>query len=392
MKYDFSGSFCRTDMGAEKEYATPESFRQKGIFPLCYAEMDYPTAPVIRDALRKRAESGVHPYTLSDDKVYLDIVQRWISHRRGWETDRDWIVPCYGVTSTLVSCLRAFTAEREGVIIQPPVFHNYRKLITLNNRRVVNNPLLLQGTEYVMNMKQLEELMSAPDNRMLILCHPHNPINQIWPQKTLEQIAYLSKKYQVLVLSDEVFAEQAFDHKAVISYGSIPEGREWAIVCTSVSKAFNLCGGKHGNNIIPSSRIRDLYVMQRNADCYASMDPFFYEAVLAAYTEEGEAWLDASIDYVAENVRILQTFFKEVLPQVICHTPQAGFFAWVNWKGLGMEEDALHEFLRNKAYLLSDKGSRFGKEGECFSRVILGTPHENLERILQYLKNAVYKN
>ncbi|MDR1194564.1 MAG: aminotransferase class I/II-fold pyridoxal phosphate-dependent enzyme [Peptococcaceae bacterium] len=387
MDFNFPGPIER-GIGAEKELITPPAFREMGIYPLRYAEMDYAIAPVIQAAWERRAQSGAHPYMLSDDQEYLETVKNWLLRRRRWEVATAWIAPCYGVAQTVISCLRLLTKRGDGVIIQPPVFHNYRKFISLNGRRVIGNPLIYHPGGYEMDLALLERQMADPANRLLILCHPHNPVNRVWPLADLEQIARLSRRYAMPVISDEVFAEQAFDHQPVPSYGSIPAGQPLAIVCASLGKAFNLCGGKHGNTVIPDKALREAFLRQRDADGYTSMDPFFFDAVKAAYSPAGEAWLDASIDYVGENVRELRDFLAARLPRVTFCPPQAGFFAWVDWRGLGLAEDELHRLLAEKALLLSDIGSKFGQEGAGFSRVVLGTPRQSLQTILRHLGAA----
>src|SRR5690625_3046237 len=174
---------------------TPKEIIKQNIISYAGAEMDFKTAPVIIEALQKRVENGLYGYTLADDQ-YKDRVKWWLLHMRNWNVQKEWIVETYGTIRSISTAIRAFTQRNDCIIVQPPVYHRYEQAIRRTNRNVVYNPLIYDGNTYKINFKHLEKLMADPNNKMLIICNPHNPIGRVYNETELREIAYLSNKYE----------------------------------------------------------------------------------------------------------------------------------------------------------------------------------------------------
>lgn len=222
----------------------------------------------------------------------------------------------------------------------------------------------------------------------MVLCNPHNPIMDIWDEEDLHKVARLAKKYGVLVIADEIYAEHAFNGYKVTPYSTIPEATDNCIICTSIGKSFNFTGMSHSNVIIPDERIRKAYITQRDADHYGSLDPFMYNAVIAAYSEEGKEWIDALIEFVSENISIVKDFFRKYLPDVTICRHKAGTLLWADFRSLGLTEDELHDFFVNDAGIIVDRGSQYGPGGEGFCRFQVGIPRSELKMALDKLLKA----
>lgn len=386
MKYDFDTLVNRQNSGNMKYRDTPEEVLQAGGISYSGAEMDFKTAPVIMEALAAKARNGLYGYTITDDE-YINAMMHWMKTRRDFEIQREWIVPTYGTLQAMAAAIRAFSSEGEGVVIQPPVYLLYRKVIEHNHRQVVESPLLYEGGEYRMDFTSLEQVFARRDTKLMVLCNPHNPIGKVWPRDVLTRVAELAARYDVLVIIDEIFAEVVFNGHYTVPYLQIPGAEGHAIVTTSLGKVFNFTGFSHANVLIASESLRASFLRQREIDHYGSINPFMREALIAGYRHGGE-WVDEMLGYVQENIRLVCDFFQKYLPQITIPETQGTFLIWMDWNALGLSEEELHAFLRKEAALDLDCGSWFGTGGYGFTRMNLATPRKPLEQALERLKAA----
>ena len=118
--------------------------------------------------------------------------------------------------------------------------------------------------------------MALPDVTLMVLCNPQNPTGTVWKREELERLAELAKKYDVVVFSDEIYAEFCFLDQPVVPFAAIPAAMGHAISCTGLGKAFNFTGVNHANNLIPDLALREAFTTQRNRDHYGSIDPIAY--------------------------------------------------------------------------------------------------------------------
>lgn len=227
--------------------------------------------------------------------------------------------------------------------------------------------------------------MANPNNRLMILCNPHNPIGQVWRPEDLAKVARLARQYQVTVFSDEIFAETVYNGHWTQPYSEAPDAWEHAIVSTSLGKAFSLTGVNFANLIIPNRGLREAFIAQRNADHYGSIEPLAHAAMMAAYTDEGARWVRAMNDYVLDNIRLVRGFFNQHLPQVSAFESEGAFILWIDWRGLGLPQDELHVFLEEQALFLTDRGEEYGPGGEGFTRMNMASPRVEVKKVLDRL-------
>ena len=389
MKYDFDILVDRENIGSEKTIDTPKAVNMANAVPFFYAEMDFKTAPVVVDAIMGRAKTGYYAAALPDD-AFLDAIIKWIRERRCWNIEKNWIVPTGGTVASICTAIQAFTEPGDGIIRQPPVFQAFRNRSLANNRIVLDNPLIYENGFYRMDFAQLEKLTTDPKAKMLLLCNPHSPVGRVWTKDELETLAKIVKKNNIIVFSDESFAETAYEPNFTTCFASIEDAKDNCIVSTSLNKNFSIQGIKHANLIIPSEAIRERFLKRLDANYFCDMEGFIYPILIAAY-ENGGDWLDAMKEYVAENLRLVTDFMNKHLPQVKVIQPEFMYFAWIDWRGLGMDEDELHRFLIEEAAFAIDRGSEYGKEGDCFGRMVLTVPRPEIARGLERLFKAVQK-
>lgn len=360
----------------------------QGSVMLSGAEMDYATAPVIRSALAEFAQRGLYGFTLPDEP-YLESVCTWMRRVRGMDAIcADMIVPAMGTTFALSTAVRTFTAPGEGVIIQHPSYYRFDRAILRNERKVVSNLLLESDGMYTLDLADLEAKMADPENHLMVLCNPHNPTGRVFDKEDLETIAQMAKQYNVVVFSDEIFAETASPEHPVISYVSVDP--EYGITSTSLGKAFNFTGVNQANLIIPNAKLRERYAVQRDRDHFGSIDPFFYTALRAAYTEEGYRWLSEMNLHTRKNYRLICHVLKEKMPLLSVSPLEAAYVVWIDCRKLCMDDRELQIFWEN-AGILVDPGDEYGPGGSGFVRMNIAVPTPWIEEMLHRLKTAYDK-
>lgn len=391
MKYDFDHAADRANCGLSKYEGRPQRLKELGVLAYTGAEMDFKTAPVIMEALAARALGGIYGNTIGYDSAYLDCIVRWMKRRRSWEIRPEWITLSMGIVHAVSIAVRAFTREGEGVIIQPPVFNSFAATVKNNHRKLLENTLIYKNGAYQTDFDQLEKLMSLPEARLFILCNPHNPVTRVWRRDELEKMADMAQRHGVLIVADEIYSELAMDGSYVHPLSTIPAAFDNCLVCTSIGKTFNFVGTKHANIVIPNSALREKFLKQTQMENTSSLSPFMYTAVIAAYSERGESWVDELVEYGQENVRMFREYFAEHFPMLTVCDHDAGLLVWVDWHEWGMPEARLMEFLNNDCAFAVNAGSIYGEAGEGFTRIAIGTPRSGLTEALERLRTGAQK-
>jgi len=379
--YDFDTLVDRSNCGNMKGIETPRSLTEQGFITFQGAEMDFRTAPVIMEAIRKMADRGLYGFTWQDEP-YNSSVRWWMKNVRNWEVPSEAILPTLGTIFALGTAVRAFTEPGDGVIVQEPVYYRYDMIVGRNGRVVVNNPLIERDGYYTMDFEDLDRKMADPRNKLFVLCNPHNPIGRVWDRGDLSRIAELANRHGVKVFSDEIFAEVTFDGHEAVPYSSIPGAECHGVVCTSLGKAFNFTGVNHANVIILNESLRDRYNTRRKADHFGSIDPFFYASLRAAYSQDGLDWLSSMKDYVYQNYTLIRDYFKDRLPILRVSPLEGTFTIWIDFRGLGMDDESLKRFLEEEALLYVDAGNQYGEAGKGFCRMNIASPRAYITKSL----------
>ncbi len=385
MKYDFGTLVDRGEIGNMKSSLATDELAQKGMIPFAGAEMDFKTAPIIVKALTDFSARGIYGYTLPDTQ-YIQAIQWWMKNARGFDVAEDEIIPTHGTIYSVGTAIKAFTQEGDGVIVMPPVYYRYEPRIVSNNRIVVNTPLKEKGTFYSIDFKLLDEKMSQPQNKLLVLCNPHNPMGKIFCKEDLLKIKDLSHKHDVFVFSDEIFGEISFGEHKAIPYTEVdPEN---GIICTSLGKVFNFTGVNHANVIIKNKKIREAFDKQRIADHFGSIDPFFYSALIAGYSPEGLRWVNEMKSYIWDNYILVKNYFQKHFANLDISPLEGGFTIWMDFRALELCDEDLKLFLEREALMFIDQGSEYGQLGSGFCRMNIASPRIYIEKCLNSLKKA----
>lgn len=393
--FDFDRVTDRRGSGSYKW----DSASDAEVIPLWVADMDFTTAPVVMEALRRRVEHGVFGYTLVGDDYY-DALEGWFKSRHGYVVDRDMVIYTSGVVPAISAVIKALVAPGEGVIVQTPVYNCFFSSIRNNGCRIVENPLrrvnLGAGSfTYEMDFDGLEAAASRPDVKMLLLCNPHNPAGRCWRRDELERVARICGRHGVTVASDEIHCELVMPGHTYQPYGVVDAevngGTPSAIVCLSPSKAFNTAGLQIANIVCPSAEVRAAVDRAININEVCDVNPFGVEALKAAYTPEGEEWLGALCGYLHRNYLMLRQMFADALPQCPVTELEATYLPWIDVSAIGIPSEELEELMVREAKVWVNCGEMYGQEG--YIRINIACPSsvlaEGLRRIIAFLKSRL---
>jgi len=278
------------------------------MIPLWVADMDFATAPCVVEALRRRVDHGVFGYTLVG-RDYYEALTGWFSRRHGYEIDPARVIYVPGVVPAISAIIQGLLREGDGVIVQTPVYNCFFSSIRNSRCRQIDAPLKRVDLDdgrftYAMDFDALERAASSPGARMLLLCNPHNPAGRLWTRAELERVAEICRRHDIIVVSDEIHCELTAPGTAYVPYGTVDDR---AVVCLSPSKAFNTAGLQIANIVCPDSRVQQAVDRAVNINEVCDVNPFGIEGLKAAYSPEGEGWLDCLRAYLWEKATAIRS-------------------------------------------------------------------------------------
>lgn len=385
--YDFDKIVDRSGSGDLKHGALLPRWGRDDLLPLWVADMDFETPAFITDALKKRMEHSLFGYTVVPEELWTSIIN-WIDVHHQWRVKREWLSFIPGIVKGIGLVINIFTRPDEKVIIQPPVYHPFRLVPEGNGREVVYNPLRENNGLYEMDFDNLEKV--ADDKcRVLILCNPHNPGGICWSRETLMRLADFCYDHHLLVISDEIHCDMAlFGHKH-IPFASVSEkAAQISITMQAPTKTFNIAGIISSHAIVPNPEIRKTFYGWLKANELDEAHIFAHIATIAAF-RKGEEWRRQMLAAVENNIRFVEDFCREHMPQIRPIRPEASFLMWLNCRELHLDHKQLLDLFIDKAHLALNDGEMFGPGGEGFMRMNVGSPQAYVREGLEKLAKAV---
>ncbi len=356
--------------------------------PMWVADMDFQTAPEIRDAIARRLEHGVFGYSDLTDEWYK-AYQNWWKNRHGFSIEKEWLIFSTGVIPSLSSIVRKLTTPNEKVIIQTPVYNIFFNSIYNNGCRALENPLKYENGQYSMDFEDLEEKMSDPQASLMVLCNPQNPASKIWDADTLRRVGELASKYGVTVVSDEIHCDITAPGKEYVPFASVSEVcRDISITCIAPTKAFNIAGMQTSAVVVPNKFLRHKVWRALNTDEVAEPNSFAQVVTIAAFNEGGD-WLDEMREYVFANRKRVQEFITAEIPDISLVDGDATYLLWIDISKLGKSSDEVAHFLRRETGLYITEGLEYGEAGRYFLRMNVACSRTTLEDGLSRLKKGI---
>jgi cystathionine beta-lyase len=394
MKYDFDTVYNRTDTDSAKWGAIKEVFGRDDVIPMWVADMDFPTAAPIVEALKKRADHPFFGYAMPGESLIEAVVDR-MKRKFGWHIEPEWVVFTPGIIPALSIAVRSLTHTGDEIILQEPVYYPFFGVVKESGCQIAHNRLKLARGRYSMDYADLEAKFQ-PEGRMtdhtrvkaIILCNPQNPIGRVWRREELKRMGEIVIGHGAVVISDEIHCELLYQSYKHTTFAKIStEFAQNSIVCMAPSKTFNLPGLEASSVIIPNKKLRDDFNDAR-AGMVHGVNIFGLIAMEAAY-RYGDEWLEQLLAYLQGNLEITMKWFKERVPRIKVIAPQGTYLLWLDCRGLGLDDKELQQFMREKARVGFDDGFMFGEGGSGFQRMNIACPRSILKEALGRIEKAV---
>jgi cystathionine beta-lyase len=359
---------------SEKWRAFPDD-----VLPLFVAEMDYPLAEPIADALIaavRRSDTGyVAPDAALPAAFASFALRRW-----GWKVDHHRVLTTTDVSVAIVESLRLAIEPGDGVVIMPPVYPPFFELVPEAGGTVVEVPLTDDGASWSIDLDGVEQALHA-GARAVLLCNPHNPLGLVHSAASLSALADLADRYSATVVSDEIHAALTQPDVRFIPFLSVSDAaREHGVTVTSASKSWNLAGLKCAIFVAASDRMSGL--LDRLPDEVHVRTALFGRIANTAAFDHGEDWLDSVLRRIRENRELLGALLAQHLPDVSYRKPDASYLAWLDFSALGWGDDPSETVLR-EARVALNSGPAFGAPGKGFVRLNLGCSAEVLTEAIE---------
>jgi len=387
MIYNFDKIVARENTSCIKYDLRKAYFGREDVMPLWVADMDFETPDFIREAVLKRAAHPIYGYTFRTDSFSGSIIN-WMQKRHQWEVKKEWISFSPGVVPALNMAVLAFTKPGDKVILQPPVYFPFFTAVKNHGREILYNQLVEKNGRYEMDFEDLENKIDDR-TKLLLLCHPHNPVGRLWSKQELETLVEICARKNIIIISDEIHSDLMLNNNVHVPLATLSDkAAEISLTCIAPSKTFNLAGLSTSALIIPNENHKKVYEKILD-DLHIGMGNLFGITSMESAYNEGEEWLYQLLKYLNKNLEILNNFFTERIPKVKVIQPEATYLVWLDFRELGMHNKDLKEFVIQKAGLGLNDGPTFGPGGDGFQRINIALPTEVLVRALEKLEEAV---
>jgi cystathionine beta-lyase len=213
--------------------------------PMWVADMDFAAPEGVTEALKATVDRGVHGY-YADTGSWAEALAAWLARRHKLSIDPAWVSPTPGVVSGLGLILQALTEPGDEVVLFPPVYHAFRRIVVANDRRILDAQLVERQGRYVMDLDALREKLT-PRSKIVFFCSPHNPGGTVWSPEEIRALAALCAERNLILVSDEIHCDLVFAgarHTPTVI--AAPEIADRLITCVAATKTFNLAGAHVG--------------------------------------------------------------------------------------------------------------------------------------------------
>ena len=348
------------------------------------ADMEFQPPQCVQDAVKAMHDHGVYGY-YGDEGDYRAAIQWWMSERHGWQIDPSWIFTTHGLVNGTALCIDAYTSTGDGVVLFTPVYHAFARVINAAGRHVVSCELANNAGRYEFDFDAYDAQMTG-NERMLILCSPHNPSGRVWTKTELQAVAAFAKRHELILVSDEIHHDLTMPGYTHIPTAHIDGISDRLVTMTATTKTFNIAGGHAGNVIIKDPDLRARFG-GRMAAMGISANSFGLFMATAAYSPDGAAWVDDLRAYLDGNRQVFDAGVNAI-PGVKSMALESTYLAWVDFSGTGMSMEEMIERVQKNAKIAASHGPTFGLGGDNFLRFNIGTTRAQIEDAVARLQVA----
>ncbi|TLG72743.1 MalY/PatB family protein [Culicoidibacter larvae] len=350
----------------------------KTIYPLFISDMDYNHAEVIQQHFIETVQSGDFGYFTIQDSFYNSIIE-WHKKQHDLNIRREWILAAPGTLSGLHFIIGSLL-QNKNVLVFTPVYGHFQQAIT-SFATMHNCPLAYNGNQYTIDFNMLEEQLQHDNIEAILFCNPHNPSGKVWRQTELETLVKLCRKYDILLIADEIHSDVILGKKKFVSLLSFSELYDKIIISTGANKTFNL-SGLSTSYILSQNKLLLARVEEQLNKYHIQVNRLGIAFTQIAY-EYGAEWVQELIAQLHKNLAIVKTVLAGSGIEIM--EPEAGYLVWMR---LDKVKD-VEQFVRQLAAatgVLVESGERFIADYQSFIRINIATSSTLLQEACTKLK------
>ena len=399
MKYDFTTLMDRRGKdaiavdGLGTGFAPAAPKEGFDAIPMWVADMNFPTVPTIPQAIIARAQHTAYGY-FDPSKAYYDAILNWQYTRNGVTgLEPKHIGYENGVLGGVISALNCVCSRGDKVLVHSPTYIGFTRSLENNGYDIVHSPLVKdENGVWRMDYADMEQHLKNEKIHAAILCSPHNPCGRVWEREELEQAMELFRKYDVFVVSDEIWSDILLNGHTHIPTQSISEdARQRTAALYAPSKTFNLAGLVGSYHIVYNNWWRERIEKESSLSHYNAMNVLSMHALVGGYSPEGQAWLDELREVLSGNVNFACAYIADHFEGVTVTKPEGTYMLFVDCTGWcrahGKTIGELEHALWDVGVAVQD-GTMF--HGPCHLRMNLASPRSRIEEAFRRMDEYVF--
>jgi len=400
MKYDFTtiidrkGKDCIAEetTGFSGELAKVRPKEGYDVIPMWVADMAFNTAPAVTHAITKRLSHHAFGY-FNPSEEYINSIINWQKTRNGAvDLKREHIGYENGVLGGVVSAVNSFTVKGGKVLIHSPTYVGFTHCLKNSGFELVHSALVPDEEGiYRMNFEDMEKKLAEQDIHTAVFCSPHNPTGRVWEKWEVEKVMELFKKYNVFVISDEIWSDIIHTgHKHVPTQSVSEDAKNRTVAFYAITKTFNLAGLVGSYHIIYNSYLRQRVEKEGQLCHYNSMNVLSMHALVGAYSKEGGEWANELCEVITDNANYACSFIKENFKEVKFSHPQGTYMLfWDMTDWCAAHNTTIDEVLKKgiEVGVIWQDGRAFN--GKCHIRMNLALPKSRLIEAFNRLKSVL---
>ena len=363
------------------------------LIPMWVADMNFPTAPSIVEAVSHRLAHSAYGY-FHPREEYFDAIIRWQKERNGvQDLKSEHIGYENGVLGGLISAVNVLCSRGDKILIHSPTYIGFTHSLENSGYHLIHSPLVMdEAGVWRMDLQDMEEKLRTHSIHVAVFCSPHNPCGRVWEPWELKEAIELFERYGVKVISDEIWSDLILDeHKHTPTQSISDYARNNTVALYAPSKTFNLAGLIGSYHIIYDPILRDRVRKESSLCHYNSMNVLSMYALMGAYSKEGEAWLEELRQVLSQNVTFACNYIKEKLPDLQCFHPQGTYMLFVDCSQWCEKHGLTIDRVEKRAWdvgVAAQDGRMF--HGPCHLRLNLALPLSRVEEAFHRLSKYVF--
>ncbi len=364
-----------------KGFVKWEKYKNTNILPMWVADMEFKSPPAIIEALQNKISEGLFGYSYAPYEAYQSVIN-YEKQKNNWQIEKDWIIFVPGLVSILYAITRIFATKDEEIITFVPIYPPFINAPEFNGRKLITVQLDKNEESYKIDYNLLEQSITTK-TKILMLCNPQNPTGKVFSEEELIKISDIAKKYNLLIVSDEIHCDLILDENAKhIPISTISDyAKQNTITLQAPSKTYNIAGLNTAFVIIPDKSIRENFI-NGIGESIPLVNVLGYQALIAAYNKS-ELWRLKLIEYLKSNREIVYNFVKKH-PLLNMIKPQATYLAWIDISKANLKNPVEHF---EKFGIGLNDGKQFGLPN--YVRLNFACPKNMLKEGLKRLDNAL---